>query len=106
MIELSAGEIVTGVAVIVIANILVWVFAWGLSVGKISKELEARGKKDCEQDTRMEGLEVQIDNVANADHKVLPACQDTFTVLKTEQANIGGKVDTILDFIKEIKTAR
>jgi len=67
---------------LIIMNVLVWVFAWGRSVGKIN--------------TRLNAVEEKVDKP-----QILSACVDIFTEIKERLGNLDGKVGTILIVMKE-----
>lgn len=67
---------------LIIMNVLVWVFAWGRSVGKVN--------------TRLKVVEEKVDNP-----QILHACSEIFTEIKEKLAKLDGKVGTILIVMKE-----
>lgn len=67
---------------VVIINILVWVFTWGKLSGRVN--------------TRLNGLEKNQRNPV-----VLPQCAAMFSDIKESLSNLNGKVEIILITMKE-----
>ena len=107
MIEISWGAIVGGLILFMLCNVLVWVYAWGRTLGKINEH-------DKVQDYRLKKLEDQrisdlgtIQKQLSSIHMaIIPECQKTFTELKTGQARIEGQVETILSIVQDIRNGK
>ena len=71
-------ELIIGGAVVIIMNILVWVFLWGGWRGKVN--------------TRLKAIE---------DRGVLPECTEIFTDIKEKLAEVTGNVKVMLLMMME-----
>ena len=71
----------SGISLIVL-NAFLWVFRWGKSTGNVN--------------TRLNNLE---EKTGNPD--VLPECAETFTQIRENLSGLNGKVETIIDMVKD-----
>ena len=75
-------EWIITVSTLVVINILIWVFLWGRTLGKLNNRM---ANVEDNQNTPL----------------ILPECQELFRNMQEGIGHLTGKVDVILGFVKE-----
>lgn len=101
MIELSLTQIITGVLIAIMINVLVWAYAWGRTVGTINTRLTNQDQKikDIEEKhvKDFQKLTCQIHQVYL---EIIPECRNSFEEINSKLANVEGNVNAILHLLR------
>ena len=107
MINISLAQIITGILIAIIVNVLVWAYAWGRTIGSVNTRLE-------NQDQKIKKLEEKHDkdfaNLTCKIHQVhleiIPECRNAFEEIHSKLANVEGNVNAILHLLEGSQTKK
>ncbi|OBW62937.1 MAG: hypothetical protein A9183_00750 [Dehalococcoides mccartyi] len=98
---ISVAQIITGVLIAIMINVLVWAYAWGRTIGSINTKL-------ANQDQKIKDLEEKHDKdfheltckIHQVHLEIIPECRNSFEGINSKLANVEGNINAILHLLE------